>query len=137
MKGFSLIEVLVVIAVIGVLGTTALANFYNYADSARDTAAATDYRSLKIALSDLTNTEDAPTRIVVRRAVGPTALPQPLQGVNVSPNVSVDVSYVKRYRRDRQPTTVTNIDVYHRDGSKRYRYRERNGVVTEQEIALQ
>ena len=134
--GFTIVELLVVMAIIGILSATAMANFFNYADNARDTTAESDYRNLKVAFFDLINSDNAPTRIAIRRAVGPTSLPQPLENVNVSPDVSVDVTYTKRYRRNRQPRTTTNINVYHRDGTVRYRYRERNGVVTEQEVAL-
>jgi prepilin-type N-terminal cleavage/methylation domain-containing protein len=137
MRGFTIIELLVVMAIIGVLSAMATVNFFNYADGARDSAAEMDYRNLKVALYDLVNSDGAPTRIAIRRAIGPMNLPQPLTNATVSPEVSVDITYVKRFRRNRPPRTTTNIDVYHRDGTTLYRYRERDGIVTEQEIQLQ
>ncbi len=127
---------MVSMGIIGLLAAIAVTNFFTYSNSARDTAAESDYRNVKVAFFDLVNSENAPNRIVMRRVLGPINLPQPLQTVSLSPGVQVNLTYVKRFRNNRPPRTTTNLDVFHREGTVRYRYRERNGVVTEQQIAL-
>lgn len=134
--GFTLVELLISLAIIAALAGIATTNFYAYVGNAQDKAALNDYRNIKLALTDLLTDENAPNRIAIRRASGPMTLPAPMQAISLSPKVRLDFTYVRRVRRNGRVRTTTNIDVFNQEGSVRYRYRERNGVVREQEIAL-
>ena len=134
--GFTLVEILVVISIIGILSGLAMVNFQGVWASAYDTSAESDYRNIKVALFDQISDSSEARRIVIRRAIGPTNLPSPFEHVNISSNVEVDIVHITRLRRRRRPRTSTTINVNHREGKKRYRYRESNGVVTEQVLEL-
>ena len=135
-KGFTFIEVLVVVSLVGVLSAIALANYHMFSSNALDKSALSDYRHIKVALLDVIADQNGSNRIVIRNAVGPATLPAPLTMVKLSPNVRASVVHVTRYRNNRRPRTNTTIDVYNREGTTRYRYTERNGLIVEQEIEL-
>jgi prepilin-type N-terminal cleavage/methylation domain-containing protein len=135
-NGFTLIEVLVVMAIIGVLSAIALPHWQELAVKSHDAAAQSDYRNIKVGVFTALTDPSTPDRFVLRRVQGPRQLPAPLNDVNISDDVQVDVFHRTIRRNQRRPRTITTIDVYSLDGSQRYRYSEVNGAVTEQVIAL-
>ena len=132
-SGFTFVELLVVVSLIGVLATIAIVNYNSFAYKSADATAQTDYRHVKVALLDALTDPDAPDRYIARRIKGPTSLPTPLQAVYLSDGVEATVFFDARRRRNRRPRTLARVQVFHYDGSKTYVYTEVNGQITEQE----
>ena len=132
-QGFTLIEVLVVIAIIGVLASVGFTNYREFTFQSYNTVAQADYRNIKTGVLEAAST-GGNQRFVFRNITGPQAFPAPLQAIQVSEGVRATVVFDTRRRRRRRPRTRTQISVFHLDGSMTYRYDEFNGVVTEQEI---
>lgn len=132
MRGYSLIELLAVIAIIGLLASLAMANYQSFTAKAYDATAESDYRNVKTAMFNAIADPNAPDRFVFSNRQGPNTFPYPLNGATLSDSVVATVFHQTRRRTNGRPITNTRIDVFHLEGGKQFRYREVNGVVTEQ-----
>lgn len=135
-SGYTIIEVLVVMAVIAVLAGTAIANFQVFSVNSRDAAASSDYRNIKVAVFEAFLSSNESRRYVTRRLTGPATLPEPLQEVRLSSDVEVSVFHLTRIRRNRPPRTLTTISVRHLTGSKVFRFTESNGNISEDVVSF-
>ena len=131
-KGFSLIELLIVIALLAALSGIALVNFRVVSESAYDTTAESDYRNIKTAVQAVLIDPETPSRFVFRRRTGPSVFPSPLSMTGLSRDVYANIVYRIRTRNNRPPRIRIVIDVQHLSGTKRFRYVNVNGNVTEQ-----
>ncbi len=129
--GFSLVEVLVTTALVGILAGIAMMTYNSYRNRAFDAMAQSDYRNLIVGVKELLNSETPPRRVSIRARSGPGALPSPLTHVTLSTGVTTTVLFTYTPRANQQPLINTTLDVQHERGTKRYRYVEVNGVVTE------
>ena len=130
--GYSLIELLVVLAITGILASIAMTNFQVFTERSYDSAAEADYRNLKTGLTSALTDPNSPNRFVFRNRRGPGVFPYPLSGTGLSDSVEATVFHQTRLRRNGRPQTQTRLDVYHLRGGKHFRYREVDGVITEQ-----
>ncbi|MEZ4754698.1 MAG: prepilin-type N-terminal cleavage/methylation domain-containing protein [Bdellovibrionota bacterium] len=134
-RGFTLVELLVVIALIGVLSGIALVNYQVVSESAYDATAESDYREIKTAIQAVILDPTTPARFVIRRRTGPSVFPSPLSMVGLSDEVVGSVNYRYQARVNRPALSRIIVDVQHLRGTKRFRYTDVNGSVTEQVIA--
>lgn len=102
----------------------------------RDAAAQSDYRNVKVAVFDAFLSSQEASRYVARRFTGPGNLPEPLEEVNISPDVEVNVFHLTRIRRNQPPRTLTTIEVRHLAGSKQFRFTESNGTISEDVVTF-
>lgn len=133
-KGFTFVEVLVVLSVTAVLLTIAVANLKNFSDQSVDSSAQSDYRNIKLAVLDALTRPDAPARFVVNQLEGPARLPEPLTAIQLSAGVQASILFDSRRRNNNRPQTNTSIEVFHLDGTKAFRLTEVNGTISEQVI---
>ncbi len=134
--GYSLIELMVVMAIIAILAATAISNFDNVRQQSLDTVALSDYRNLKTVMLDEAAQPDAPLQYLIRNIEGPGHLPAPLEMAKLSKNVRL----IRARRRTRPATArqprreLIRIDLEHINGRWHYRYVSRDGAIVEQLI---
>jgi len=131
-SGFTLVEVLIVTAIISILASTALANYANYQTRARDITAISDYRNLKTAVLDEAFNLTVPDYQFVG-LTGPGILPAPLQAAVLSKNI--DLIRVSRQNVGSPVQEVIRIELEHVGGAFEYHYTSVDGVVVEQVIS--
>lgn len=133
-QGFTLVELLFCVAILGILVATAMPTFKLMTRQAYDMTAQSDYRNLKTALYNTLATPGTPTNFVMSRQRGPRQLAAPLQSVSLSTDTQVNITYATVRAAGRSPTVTIRMDVEHLSGTKSYRYTELNGVITEQVV---
>lgn len=127
--GFSLIEVIVVAAVIGVLAALAIPNFQEFRTRAYNTTALRDYTNIKIAMyAEGADPETTPSFIFFNREV-PGPLPNPMSQVSLSADVRLYYAYRLNFFNF---FDLTAIQIAHTKGDRGYRYLEINGDRLEQ-----
>ncbi|MCG6533697.1 MAG: type II secretion system GspH family protein [Syntrophales bacterium LBB04] len=89
-KGFTLLELMIVIAIISILATIAIPQFSGYRKRAYMTATKSDVKNAHIALQNYIS-EHATVVIPAVSATGPTTLGAPYASARVSANVTVAV----------------------------------------------
>lgn len=135
-KGFSLPELLVVMSIIGILASISSSTFSHLTARSYDLSAESDYRNIKVGISNVMLNPAAPSSFVMRNLRGPRVLPFPMQGVSLSPDTEITIVHSLTLRRNRPPRQVTRITVQNLRGSKRFQYTAIDGTITEQVIEL-
>jgi type IV pilus assembly protein PilA len=90
-KGFTLLELMIVIAVISILAAIAIPQFSRFRQKANMTATKSDVKNTHIALQSYIS-ENPTVVIPAVSATGPTTLGPPYESVRVSTNVSIAVA---------------------------------------------
>lgn len=130
-RGFSLIELLTVTALLGALSGIALINSRELRERGYDAISVSDYRNLKtVVLGEEIGNQGNSSYLMFGRT-GPGRLPSPLQTAQLSKDV--ELTFALRI-------SIANINIVyfqlaHAKGAYLYRYISINGNVTEQRIA--
>ena len=135
-RGFTLIETLVVVAILGVLAGLAVANFRTFKTRAYNATALTDFRNIKTALLAGSSDPEDTTSFIIFNQTGPGVLPGRMSHVALSEGVRT--TYVIDFSIA-LPTTQVSwklVELAHLRGSIRYRFWDVNGTRIEQEIAI-
>ena len=129
-RGFTLIELCISVAFVGVLAALALPNYQIMTSRAHDLAALSDYRHIKtiIAAEELAN--EGLRNFNIRRRRGSVPLPGPLSRAWLSEGVILDYA-TKRTSRGRK---ILALQLSHPSGRFIYRYTEIDGRINEQVI---
>jgi type IV pilus assembly protein PilA len=90
-KGFTLLELVIVIAIIGILSAIATPQFFSFRQKAYMTATKSDVRNAHTALQNYLS-ENLAVTIPAVSATGPNALGTPYESARVSKNVTVAVA---------------------------------------------
>jgi type IV pilus assembly protein PilA len=90
-KGFTLLELMIVIAIISILATIAIPQFSSYQQRAYRTATKSDVKNAYIALQNYI-VEHSTVVIPAVSATGPAALGTPYESARVSTNVTIEVA---------------------------------------------
>jgi prepilin-type N-terminal cleavage/methylation domain-containing protein len=90
-KGFTLIELMIVIAIIGILTTIAIPQFSSYQKRAYMTSTKSDVRNAHTALQNYIS-ENVPVPIPAVSATGPATLGTPYESALVSKNITITVA---------------------------------------------
>ena len=121
--GFSLIEILVSISIIGILASSAIINYREFRKRVYDQVAESDYRNLKAAMTIENVREGRVLRYRFRNLTGPQRLPEPLSSILLSPRVRLLEAYkfIRPGTARRPEREVIRLDIVHLDGRFRYR----------------
>jgi type IV pilus assembly protein PilA len=90
-KGFSLLELMIVIAIIGILATIAIPQFFGYQRRAYMTSTKSDVRNAHTALQNYIS-ENVSVAIPAVSATGPATLNEPYESALVSKNVTISIA---------------------------------------------
>jgi hypothetical protein len=123
-------DILVAVLLIGVLSLVATVNFSRFTPNAPDAIARNDYDNIKSELLRKAEKADFPKRVFINRHGGPGNLPAPLAALGVHKDVEATVLRTVS-RRGNKPSTLTRLEVFHRNGKLKYEYAETNGIVQE------
>lgn len=121
-RGFSLIELLVVFAVVSILAATAVPSYNFLKERGYDATTQVDYRNLKLQVQG--ENDDLPSFIMFNQT---ESLAPPLDFINISPGVRVNFAYNLDFFSFR----FRAVDMTHDSGSKTYRFVEFNDDLRE------
>lgn len=131
-KGFTLVELIIVVLLIAALSGIALVNYSYISQSAYDATAESDYREIKNGIKAIIADPNSPSSFIFRQRSGPSVFPAPLNMVALSKDVLASVIYQYERRSNLASLVRISIDVRHKNGSKRFRYFNSNGNESEQ-----
>jgi prepilin-type N-terminal cleavage/methylation domain-containing protein len=134
LQGFSLIEVLTVIVIIGILAGLALPRFRGYKAIAYDSVAYSDYKNLQRELYRVNVDVDNAVNFMFSSLDGPLTMPAPLDKIEISRDVHIDFAMQTISGDGSEVTQI--IQAYHPFGNKVFRFVSVNGVASEQTFAL-
>ncbi len=132
-KGFSLVELLVVISIVSILAGIAIANFSYMKRTASNIAAQSDYANLKKITYALSSDANNIPFFFMFSKNGPRRLPYPLNNVGLSDGVRL--SYFTWLPLGFGRGAIS-FSLYHKNGTNRYRYYEFNGKSVDQVIRI-
>ncbi len=135
-RGFSFIELLTVMALIGILVGLVIPNYRAMRSRAYDAAANSDYRNLKTAVVAGSSDPDIALTYILFGYEGPGSLPGSLSGATLSDGVRLNYVFLLSITTPFLRFQWNLYELQHTQGSFRYRYWDINGTLTEQRIAL-
>ncbi len=130
-RGFTLVEVLVVVSIIGILSALSIVNWSEFRSRAYDKVALSDYTHIKQAVYALINDSERSPYYFMYGLKGPRKLPEPLSNGALSEGVYL--SYILRIPVLGGGELIA-FDIKHKNGKYRYKYIERNGQGNDQVI---
>jgi prepilin-type N-terminal cleavage/methylation domain-containing protein len=132
-RGYTLIELMVVITIISILAGISLANFGQFQRNASDKVALSDYVNLKkVIYGAISESEDSPYYLFFNLE-GERRLPVPLEQGVLSSDVRAPFVMRLPLFGGRE---VLAFEVNHNNGRYRYRYIEINGNGNDQVIEI-
>jgi prepilin-type N-terminal cleavage/methylation domain-containing protein len=132
-RGFTLVELLVVVSIIGILAGLSILNYRSFKIRAANTVALSDYRNLKIGLTELNEDPDSDIAFFSFGVTGPDSFSSAPELV-VSSRVRVNYAYHWSFNLGSIRVLYILLELRHLDGDTTYRFWNINGIITEQEI---
>ncbi|MCB9030259.1 MAG: prepilin-type N-terminal cleavage/methylation domain-containing protein [Deltaproteobacteria bacterium] len=134
--GFSHLEMLVVVALVGILATLAIPDFRDFKKLAHNSAAQSDYVNIRSAMLADRNNQNQKHSYLIYHKSGPSKLPVPFNSISLSQGVELNYAYKVDFNLGLFDFDITLIQLRHRQGSKIFRYLDINGNVNERVINL-
>ncbi len=131
--GFTFIELVVALAILGILAYLSLSNYRHFKTRAANTVALSDYRNLKIGLTELSEDPDSDMAFFSFGVTGPDSFTSARHLV-VSSRVRVNYAYHWSFNLGPIRVLYILLELRHLDGDLTYRYWNINGTISEQVI---
>lgn len=135
-SGFSFVELLTTLAIMGILVGLIIPNYSMLKQQASDSATVSDYRNIKTAVLAGTSDPELELNYILFNFNGPGNLPGAMSSANLSKGSQLNYLLILSVTTPLTRTSWSLFEVQNDGGSFRYRYWDINGTVTEQRIAL-